>query len=99
MKFRSVAEIAKQWDLSERTVRNCCAAGKIPEAFLTGKTWNIPENAQRPVRSNRHDDAPKTLLECLRLEVIAKVNGRNREYCAPIHLDDFSRRYWQSVIE
>lgn len=24
---------------------------------------------------------------------------RNREYCAPIHLDDFSRRYWQSVIE
>ena len=24
---------------------------------------------------------------------------RNREYCAPIHSDDFSRRYWQSVIE
>jgi hypothetical protein len=99
MKCRSVAEIARQWNLSERTVRNCCAAGKISEAFLTGKTWNIPENAQRPVRSNRHDDAPKTLLECLRLEVIAKVNGGNREYCATIHLDDFSRRYWQSVIE
>ena len=92
MKFCSVAEIARQWNLSERTVRNYCAAGKIPEAFLTGKTWNIPENAQRPVRSNRHDDAPKTLLECLRLEVIAKVNGGNREYCAPKHLDDSSRR-------
>lgn len=24
---------------------------------------------------------------------------RNRESCAPIHLDDFSRRYWQSMIE
>jgi len=24
---------------------------------------------------------------------------RNREYCAPIHFDDFSRRNWQSVIE
>lgn len=75
MKFCSVAEIAKQWNLSERTVRNYCAAGKIPEAFLTGKTWNIPEIAQRPVRSNRHDDAPKTLLECLRLEETAKVSG------------------------
>ena len=75
MKFCSVAEIAKQWNLSERTVRNYCAAGKIPEAFLTGKTWNIPEIAQRPVRSNRHDDAPKTLLECLWLEETAKVSG------------------------
>ena len=91
MRYLSVAEIAKKWDVSERSVRNYCAQGRVNGAFLTGKTWNIPENAQRPVRSNRHDDAPKTLLECLRLEVIAKVNGGNREYCAPKHLDDFSR--------
>lgn len=75
MKYFSVAEIARQWNVSERTVRNYCAAGKIPDAFLTGKTWNIPEGVQRPARSNRHDDAPKTLLETLRLEKSAKASG------------------------
>ena len=35
----------KKWGVSERTVRNYCAEGKIPEVFLTGKTWNIPEDA------------------------------------------------------
>ena len=53
MKYVSVAQIAKKWGVSERTVRNYCAEGKIPEAFLTGKTWNIPEDAQRPDRINK----------------------------------------------
>jgi excisionase family DNA binding protein len=42
MKYLSVAEMAKKWNVSERTVRNYCAQGRIPNAFLTGKTWNIP---------------------------------------------------------
>jgi len=29
----------------------------------------------------------------------SRKKTRKREFCAPIHLDDFSRRYWQSVIE
>ncbi len=75
MKYLSVAETAKKWKLSERTVRNYCAAGKIPEAFLTGKTWNIPENAQRPERSNKRTDEPKTLLNYLRREKAGKTTG------------------------
>lgn len=75
MKYLSVAEIAKKWGLSERTVRNYCAAGKIPDAFLTGKTWNIPENAERPERSNKHTDEPKTLLDHLRREKASKTTG------------------------
>ena len=75
MKYLSVAEIAKKWGLSERTVRNYCAAGKIPDAFLTGKTWNIPENAERPERSNKHTDEPKTLLDHLRREKASKATG------------------------
>ena len=42
----SVADTAKKWNLSERSVRNYCAKGRVPGAFLTGKTWNIPENAE-----------------------------------------------------
>lgn len=43
MQYRSVNEIAKKWNVSERSVRNYCAHGRVDGAFLTGKTWNIPE--------------------------------------------------------
>lgn len=75
MKYVSVAEVARKWNISERTVRNYCATGKIPDAFLTGKTWNIPETAQRPDRSSKKSDMPKTLLDVLRQEKTGKVKG------------------------
>lgn len=75
MKFISVAEAAKKWNVSERTVRNYCAQGKISDAFLTGKTWNIPETAQQPERINKHKERPVTLLEVLKAEKAGKVSG------------------------
>lgn len=52
VKYCSVAQIASKWNLSERTVRDYCAKGKIVGAFLTGKTWNIPEIAQKHCEKN-----------------------------------------------
>lgn len=75
MKYISVAEAAKRWSVSERSVRNYCAQGKIPEAFLAGKTWNIPEIAKKPDRINRKNNALTTLLEVLRAEKASKVPG------------------------
>ena len=75
MKYMSVAEIAKKWRVSERSVRGYCADGKIPDAFLTGKTWNIPETAEKPDRINKHTDSPKTLLQVLRAEKKARLHG------------------------
>ena len=75
MKFLSVAEIAKRWDMSERSVRNYCQRGRIDGAFLTGKTWNIPENAEKPERINKHSETPETLLEFLRAEMDGQVKG------------------------
>jgi len=75
MKYLSVSEIAKLWKMSERSVRNYCATGKIPDAFLTGKTWNIPENAIKPDRKNKHIDKPKTLLDILKYEMNNKIKG------------------------
>ena len=46
MKYYSVSEFAKKQNLPDRTVRNYCATGKIAGAFLTGKTWNIPEGME-----------------------------------------------------
>ncbi len=75
MKYLSVAEFAKRWDLTERSVRKYCADGKIPGVFLTGKTWNIPENAEKPTRAKRKSNKPKTLLDVLRLEKESKLSG------------------------
>lgn len=50
MKYISISQYAKIHNISERTARNYCAQGKIEGAFLTGKTWNIPEDATLPTR-------------------------------------------------
>ena len=71
----SVAEAARHWGLSERSVRNYCAAGRVQGAFLAGKTRNIPETAEKPERLNKHEDAPKDLLSRLRAEKKAKLHG------------------------
>ena len=75
MEFISVSEAAKRWGVSERSVRNYCAQGRITGAFLTGKTWNIPTTAEKPDRLNKHVDMPKTLLDVLLAEKAAKLHG------------------------
>lgn len=75
MEFISVSEAVKRWGVSERSVRNYCAQGRITGAFLTGKTWNIPTTAEKPDRLNKHVDMPKTLLDILRAEKAAKLHG------------------------
>ncbi|MEG2350954.1 MAG: Fic family protein [Hungatella sp.] len=75
MEYVSVVEIAKKWGISERSVRNYCAQKRIPEAFLTGKTWHIPADASKPLRSNRHSDEPVSLLEILKAEKATGTSG------------------------
>lgn len=73
MQYLSVAKIAEKWNVSERSVRNYCAQGRVPGAFLTGKTWNIPENAKKPDRSNKKK--PITLLDILQDEKVNRYSG------------------------
>lgn len=75
MRYFSVAEMAKKWDVSERSVRNYCAHGRVPGAFLTGRTWNIPENAEKPERTNKKKEKPTTLLDILQDEKANKYAG------------------------
>ena len=75
MRYFSVAEMAKKWDVSERSVRNYCAHGRVPGAFITGKTWNIPENAKKPERSNKKKEKKTTLLDILLDEKANKYSG------------------------
>ena len=75
MRYLSVAEIAKKWNVSERSVRNYCAQGRVSDAFLAGKTWNIPENAEKPERSNKKKEQPVTLLDILQEQKASKYSG------------------------
>ena len=56
VKYHSVSELVKLWEMSERTIRNYCATGKIPDAVLVGKTWKIPENAINPAKKKRFEE-------------------------------------------
>ena len=75
MRYLSASEIAKQWVVSERSVRNYCAQGRVNGAFLTGKTWNIPENAEKPDRASKKKVQPITLLDILLEEKASKYSG------------------------
>lgn len=75
MRYLSVTEIAQKWGISERSVRNYCATGRIDGAFLSGKTWNIPENAVKPNRVNKKTNLPTTLLDYLLIEKNHHIKG------------------------
>lgn len=75
MKYLSVSQMAKRWNMSERGVRKYCSDGKIQGAFITGKTWNIPEDAKKPERINKKNTEPQNLLERLKLEKKASLKG------------------------
>jgi Fic family protein len=75
MKYISVADFAKKWKIPERTVRNYCSLGKIKGVFLTGKTWNIPEDALPPKKDSGKKFSNNTLLNRLKEEMDMKLAG------------------------
>ena len=74
MNYLTASEIAKKWCVSERSVRNYCAQGRVEGAVLNGKTWQIPEDAEKPERSNKKQQS-KTLLDILQEEKTSKYSG------------------------
>ena len=74
MRYISVAEAAEKWGISERSVRNYCALGRVNGARIVGKTWEIPDIAEKPARAER-SDKKKTLLGVLREEKSARLSG------------------------
>ena len=73
MEYISVAEYAAKFGISERTVRNYCATGKIAGAYLVGKTWSIPADAALPKK--KRTKAVMPLLAALREQKTMKLSG------------------------
>ena len=47
--MKTCKELALEWNLSERTISHLCNEGKISGAVKKGKSWQIPDNAEKPV--------------------------------------------------
>jgi len=59
--YLSTKEMSQKWGISDRRVRILCDEGKIKGAFKDGKSWRIPEDAQKPMdnRLKISDNIPK----------------------------------------
>ena len=75
MGYISITEFAGKNGVSERTVRNWCSSGKMDGAFLTGKTWNVPEDASLPDRKKSKLRKEFPLLSRLREEKSSRLKG------------------------
>ena len=75
MQYSSIAEKAKKWQISERSVRNYCAQGRVQGAELHGRTWSIPEMAAKPERVNKNKQSERSLLNVLQEEKVSRYAG------------------------
>ena len=46
--YISIREASCRWGVSERRVNRNCVAGRIPGASRFGRSWAIPEDAEKP---------------------------------------------------
>ena len=95
MQYLSAAVMAEKWHVSERSVRNYCAKGRVTGAVLAGRIWNIPENAEKPERINKRKEQPLTLLDVLQAQKtgadapVVSITGHRLIEWEP-HTRDFS---------
>ena len=75
MNYISVSQFAIKWKIPQRTVRNYCATKKIDGAFLTGKTWNIPEDAQIFKKGSAKKFSDNILLNLLKEQKDMRLKG------------------------
>ena len=73
-KYMTTKEASILWNVSERSVRNYCALGKVKGAILEGGVWKIPVVAKKPARSNEKENK-NHLLERLREEKKHGIKG------------------------
>ena len=72
MEYLSVKEVAEQWGVSGRTIRDYCEKGKIRNAFQLGQKWQIPDNAKKPCKEDSQYRTKNKLLNTLRREKKSK---------------------------
>jgi Fic family protein len=93
MKYLSVTEFAKKWNLTPRRVRMLCAEGRIKGAYLVGKTWNIKEDTKKPL-----DRRAKNVMPFGKFDVIDDLK-KQVDKCRPLTEGERERNDEEFLIE
>lgn len=75
MNYMTVAEAAAKWGLTPRSVQIHCEKGNILGVTLLGKQWQIPAEAERPLRKPRAKGLPGSVLAILKSEKRSRISG------------------------
>ena len=62
MKYMTVKDAARRWNVTERLVQRLCAEGRIDGAVKFGRSWSIPVSARKPDDPRRADSAPQAVM-------------------------------------
>lgn len=54
--YISVKEAAKEWGISERRIQKLCEENRINGVMRYGRSWSIPQNAEKPDDWRRKDN-------------------------------------------
>lgn len=46
--YKTIKELALEWDVNPRTIQTMCADGRIQGAVKFGRDWAVPANVKRP---------------------------------------------------
>ena len=56
--YLSVREISYKWNVSERWVSKLAQDGRIPGVERFGRSWAIPEDAEKPADPRKENRQP-----------------------------------------
>lgn len=48
MKYLSIKEMSEKWGISTRRIQILCKESRITGIIMIGRTWGIPEDAEKP---------------------------------------------------
>ena len=72
--YISAREASYRWGVSERRVHQYCQAGRIPGVTRFGRSWVIPDDAEKPTD-------PRNEKEHRKLPAVCDGSGSDEEVC------------------
>ena len=55
MEYLTTLEMSERWGISARRIALLCEQGRIVGVVKKGKTWLIPQDAEKPIDKRKND--------------------------------------------
>lgn len=74
MEYKNISYFATKWNIKERRIRVLCTEGRIHGVKKVGKTWLIPEDAQKPI-DKRYRQVNDLFFDSIDFSIIDEKKG------------------------